>query len=182
MRKALLLIGILGGILVIVAVMAAVIFIPRNARRDEPAVVVEPRKQPKAGPLTLADMRSVFVEPMTSNGMSVSNPGLKHTLSEGNLLTIAQTTEEADAIFHLKETTVSADNTKVFRTGPIRRVWTRDTKADVEATVRDARSSATLWTAKKSKTVSGSPYYGELNEELIEQLKAELLKSRSEKP
>ena len=179
MRKALLLIAILGGIS---AVIAAVIFIPRNARRAEPAVVEEPKKQRRVGPLTLADVRSLFIEPMTSNGISVSNPSLKHTLAEGNLLAIVETKEEADAIFHLTETTMSTDNTKVFRTGPIRRVWTRDTKADVEAKLRDARSGETLWSAKKSKTVSGAPYYGELNKELVEQLKADLLKSRSEKP
>ncbi len=180
MRKALLLTAILG--ICISAVIAAVIIMPRMAQREEPDVAEEPKKQRRVGPLALADVRSVFVEPMTTNGMSVSNPSLKHTLSEGNLLAIVETKEEADAIFHLTETKVSTDNTKVFRTGSIRRVWTRDTKADVEATLRDASTGATLWTGKKSKTVSGSPYYGELDNELIEQLKADLLKSRSEKP
>jgi len=179
MRKALLLIAILVGIS---AVVAAVVIIPRKSRQARDPLVEEPKKPPRVGPLTLSDVRSVFVEPMTSNGISVSNPNLTHALSEGNLLAIVETKEEADAIFHLAETTVSTDNTKVYRTGPIRRVWTRDTKANVEATLRDATSGATLWSAKKSKTVSGSPYYGELNHELIEQLKADALKSRSEKP
>jgi hypothetical protein len=180
MRKVLLVIAILAGIS---AVIAAVVIIPRRSRQARITVVEEPKKQRRVGPLTLSDVRSVFVEPMTMNGMSgVSNPGLKYMLSEGNLVTIVETKEEADAILHLTEITVSTDNTKVYRTGPIARVWTRDTKADVEATLRDARSDATLWTAKKSKTVSGRQYGGDLNNELIEQLKADLVKSRSEKP
>jgi len=173
MRKALLLIAVLVGIS---AVIAAVIFIPRNARQAEPAVVEEPKKQRRVGPLALADVRSVFVED------SVKNPHLKYMLSQGDLLTVVDSNEEADAILHLTETKVSTDNEKVFRTGPIRRVWTRDTKADVEATLRDAKSGAILWSAKKSKTVSGGPYYGELDNEVIQQLKADVLKARSGKP
>src|SRR5688500_10345276 len=175
MRKALLLIAILAGIS---AVIAALVIIPRNSRQGRIAVVEKPKKQRKAGPLTLSDVRSVFIESMTSNGITVSIESLKYPLSEGGLLAIVETKEEADAIFHLTETRVSTDNTKVFRTGPIARVWTRDTKADVEATLRDARSGATLWSAKKSKTVSGSPYGGELTDEVIKELRAELQKSR----
>ena len=179
MRKALLLIAILLGIS---AVIAAVVIIPQKSRQGRIAVVEEPKKPRRVGPLTLSDVRRLFVESMTSNGISVSSPGLKHMLSEGNLVEIVETKEDADAIFHLTETKVITDNTKVFRRGPIARVWTRDTKADVEATLRDARSGATLWSAKKSKTVSGVPYHGDLDGALVEQLKADLLKSRSDKP
>src|SRR5688572_11354332 len=179
MRKALLVIAILVGIS---AVIAAVVIIPRKSREGRIAVVEEPKNQRRVGLLTLSDVRSVFVEDLISNGITVSYPDLKRMLSEGNLLAIVETKEEADATFHLKETKVTTDNTKVFRRGPIARVWTRDTKADVEATLRDARSGATLWSAKKSKTVSGVPYGGDLDGALVEQLKADLLKSRPGKP
>ena len=177
MRKALPIAVALLGVAIVVAI---VIVTPKLAQRSKPVVATaKPTPTRRNGPVTLAEVRSVFIEPTTSNAVSVDNPSIKFELTKSELLQVVNTKEEADAVFKMTEKVVETDNTRTYRSGPIARVWTRDTKADVDANLTDAMSGAVLWKSTKSKTVSGAPYYGELTGELIRELLAELTKARA---
>ena len=174
-----------------VGVVAVLVLTPRMAQRYKPAVIAETPPQTterRTGSFILAEVTRIYVEPVLSmdrpsqkGAVSVENPALKHTLAQAEMFTVVDSRDEADAVFSLREELVCSDKTETYRTGPIARVWRRDTTANVEATLRDAKTGATLWTSRKTKTVYGAHYYHELDSELVEQLKPDHLQARSRK-
>lgn len=187
-RKILL---ILLGVIAIAVIIGAVVLGPRMAQRPMPSVAAEatPTRPIRTGPLTLADVRRIFVRPTLTKTsppetgfVDMDDPPLRHALAKDEVFIVVTSKEEADAIFGLVEERELRDVVKTYRTGPIARTWAKQTTANAEATLRDAQTDAVLWTSKRTKTVTGAPYYGELSSELVEQLTTDYLKARSTKP
>ena len=176
----------------VIGVVALVVLVPKIAQRSRPVVIAVNSSQPtprRNEPLTLAEVKRIYVEPVSSidrplrtTAVDIENPPLKFALTQKQVFTVVDSRNEADAVFSLKEELVRTDKTETFRKGPISYSWARITAANVEATLKDATFGTVLWTAKKTKTVTGSPYYHELDAELVDQLHADYSTAQSGKP